>query len=767
MLIKRYNFPYIFGVEGQGNHKMSRVYMSDYKTNYKLLNGLKKHNALTTTDYPLIFGSSRAEKNREQLIELWRSGFKIGILRNGATSYKVANLSETEIEEDDIKINTVLKRKTHPYTLFFLDILKKYKNLSEKEFAEKVFAKGESGKIIKSAIDQVHPTLRDLSVWNYTQNNDGSELTELGREILKENNEKITFICYRKDLNQDSVKMRLLWCILREIESDKKIPTYPDLNGHSAPFKINLEHLKKRYHGRGLGKIPKVNNGKIEQFLKEIGISHKLSNDDLIIFEKIFFSIVPAQYVKCGLSELDNIDSHFNKIDSNKTKLNEKKNFDIESNYIVISNELKDIDGVKIITEEDWLNNYKVLFNSKSPKAIFIGKNWNQSILEATSGYLQSYVKSGGFLIINGHQSGRVGTNKQFFNWLPQDFEALNYISSSGKWSFDKERVEKLPIYCDEFMPSKPYKESIEHFSASYGEGCFIFEGNDFNEKIILKVIKDYKIDKKINIVITEATKKYFRIAQLHRDEKILKEENTYPIIGKKILMENLGFILSKTFSYCWEGDGTIRNYVDLFTIYPRITLWEVDSLKGKTKSSFGGIAGESVAIDQNHANKTPQYRNQAEKNLKNLCKILDIVREKMGNEFNLDDKNHKILLKIVDSEIQNIKKKTDKFQIYEIFKVYLDKYLISEKVFNIDKFLNQLDDPLTSLIGVSYGFYEGIKESAREISKDNNYSLWTYRDLYEFMVRTDNFDLNKKKKKLISILEKKDGPVCYHIGEI
>ena len=258
MLIKRYNFPYIFGIEGQGNHKMSRVYMSDYKTNYKLLNGLKKHNSLTTTDYTLIFGSSRGEKNREQLIELWRSGFKIGILRNGATSYKVANLSETEIEEDDIKINTVLKRKTHPYTLFFLDILKKYKNLSEKEFAKKVFAKGESGKISKSAIDQVHPTLRDLSVWNYTQNNDGSELTELGREILKENNEKITFICYRKDLNQDRVKMRLLWCILREIESDKKIPTYPDLNGHSAPFKINLEHLKKRYHGRGLGKIPKI-----------------------------------------------------------------------------------------------------------------------------------------------------------------------------------------------------------------------------------------------------------------------------------------------------------------------------------------------------------------------------------------------------------------------------------------------------------------------------------------------------------------------------
>lgn len=767
MIIKRYNFPYIFGTEGQGNHKISRVYISDYKTNYKLLKGLKKHNSLTTSDYPLIFGSSRSEKNREQLIELWRSGFKIGILRNGSRSYKVANLSETEIQEDDIKINTVLKRKTHPYTLFFLDILKKYKNLSEKEFAEKVFEKGESGAISKSAIDQVHPTLRDFSVWNYSQKNGGSKLTELGRKILEENNEKITFICYRKDLNQDKVKIRLLWCILREIESDKNIPTYPNLDGHNIPFKINLEHLKKRYHGRGLGNIPKVNNDQIENFLKEIGINHKLSNNDLIIFEKIFFSIVPALYVTCGLSELDNIDSHFNKIDSNNIKLNEEKNLNIESNYLVISNELKDIDGVKIITEEDWLSNYKFFLNSKNPKAIFIGKNWNQSILEATSGYLQSYVKSGGFLIINGHQSGRVGTNRQFFNWLPQDFEALNYISSSRKWSFDKERIEKLPIYCDEFMPNKPYNEFLGHFSASYGEGCFIFEGIEFNEKIILKIINDYKIDKKEKIVISEVTKKYYRIAQLHRDEKILKEENTYPIIGKEILMENLGFILSKSFSYCWEGNGTIKPYVDLFTIYPRITLWEVDSLKGKTKSSFGGISGESVSIDQTHAVKTPQYGIIAEKNLNNLYIILNTICEKMGNEFNLDDKNHKILLEIVDSEKQNIKNKPDKFQIDEIFTTHLNEYLKFKKVLNIDKFLEKLKDPLTSLIGVSYGFYEGIKESAREISKDNNYSLWTYRDLFEFLVRTDNFDLNKKKKALINVLEKQDGPVYNHISKI
>ena len=118
---------------------------------------------------------------------------------------------------------------------------------------------------------------------------------------------------------------------------------------------------------------------------------------------------------------------------------------------------------------------------------------------------------------------------------------------------------------------------------------------------------------------------------------------------------------------------------------------------------------------------------------------------------------------------------KYENFQMKEIFEKYLDKYLINSKSFNKKEFYdfvissNKLIDnrPSVSLVGDSYGFPEGSKLSAREISKRDKYSLWTYRDIYEFLIKVDKMDKPERLKKMLHILNKRDGPVYNHICQI
>lgn len=74
---------------------------------------------------------------------------------------------------------------------------------------------------------------------------------------------------------------------------------------------------------------------------------------------------------------------------------------------------------------------------------------------------------------------------------------------------------------------------------------------------------------------------------------------------------------------------------------------------------------------------------------------------------------------------------------------------------------------PGSLVIGTNYGWQEGMKSSARETSIENGTSLWTYLDLYEFLVRTDDWDIEKRQQAFINILAKDGGPVCWHVAEL
>ena len=74
---------------------------------------------------------------------------------------------------------------------------------------------------------------------------------------------------------------------------------------------------------------------------------------------------------------------------------------------------------------------------------------------------------------------------------------------------------------------------------------------------------------------------------------------------------------------------------------------------------------------------------------------------------------------------------------------------------------------PGSLVIGTNYGWQEGLKSSARETAMDNGTSLWTFLDLYEFLVRTDDWNIEDRQQAFIDILAKDGGPVCWEIAKL
>ena len=73
---------------------------------------------------------------------------------------------------------------------------------------------------------------------------------------------------------------------------------------------------------------------------------------------------------------------------------------------------------------------------------------------------------------------------------------------------------------------------------------------------------------------------------------------------------------------------------------------------------------------------------------------------------------------------------------------------------------------PPTMLLGQAYGMVEdGRRTSAREHSELRGYSLWTYRDLYEFIVRTDGMAAEERREHLLALCMTA-GPVYFALRD-
>jgi len=762
MTVRYKKEPYRFDYKNGNQHHFGRCYISDFKKSILILNKLKEYSNLRINDLPIVFATSRGENWREHFIELWRTGLNIGIERMGSSSFCFSYLgSSDDILDDNLLKNKIIeKRKSYPYTLFFLDVISRSNGVTEDDIVTKFFTKKKNNSFSKGCKDQIHPTMNDLTKWGYVVESSKKRIiTPAGEKILNEYNDKLLFVCYKMDLNEDNYQIRLMWSILRTIQGLKtnELPIYPYFIKYK-PVDISINEIFNKFNGKGRGKLDKLDKKeKLLKLLNNLGVEYKQSGNKITIFDNIFFSITPSAYVSAGLSEMDEIKKF--KIVHKADSLQKNSDTGINNIWVINNHGYEDIslypDNSEIMSFEKWLKNKESLAN-KCPRAIILSPDWIPAVLEASCGYLLSYVKNGGCLVIHGPQSGRIGSNRQFYNWLPEDFERLNFTQTNHNWIFDTNRLTNLkikPIFCDNF-DLKEVDVPIKNFSAKYGNGYFVFLGEHPSKESYNETLNKY-VKKTINDFSNTPEWKFREIAQLNRNEKILKEEHIYPIIGK-ILQDYIGLTLSETFCCSWKGIGKIEGGVDLFTTFPAITLWEVDSIKGKSGFT-GGIAGDSTAIDQTHATKCDSYRRQTDKQYKIMLEIIDSI--------NYD--NEEMFLKKAIEEIKKHEKK-DNHQIEEILTTYLDFYKKSNIKFNKNNFLNFIvnnnslinNEPVISLIGASYGFYEGEKLSAREISSEYNYSLWTYRDFYEFLVRSYKYTKNERRDILLKVLNKRSGPV-------
>jgi hypothetical protein len=250
----------------------------------------------------------------------------------------------------------------------------------------------------------------------------------------------------------------------------------------------------------------------------------------------------------------------------------------------------------------------------------------------------------------------------------------------------------------------------------------------------------------------------------LYRDPNIHREPDTYPILGAAILQDHLQFKLSKTFAHHYQAGVAEQNWCDLVVLEPVPILFEVDTLGGGKRSQFGSIAGESTAITDYHVVRQAGWFQQANKWCDDL---LQITRDCEGLPLELAN------------IVRQIEQKAQTDRIHAFMKeLYLHHLELAHEISNhpgaaeiaqsLEAALERIGGrPGSIVIGTNYGWAEGMKSSARETSIENGTSLWTYRDLYEFLVRTDDWDIETRQQAFIDILAKNGGPACWHVAQL
>ena len=397
-----------------------------------------------------------------------------------------------------------------------------------------------------------------------------------------------------------------------------------------------------------------------------------------------------------------------------------------------------------------------------TPSGIIFSPAWSPGWIEFASGELHAYVAAGGTVIIHEHQTTRIGTGKMYLTGLPQDVDRLNHLPGRG-WRFDTGLGRNLsygppqPIYADSFDPPRPNDNVMGRFDLRYGDGEFSF-------------ISIYPYPGLYNAhdlqpppVFTDTPHwKHRRIANLHRDPHVYKEMDTYPILGAEVLRDHIGFRLSETFSHHYEIGVAHQNWCDLAIMWPSPILFEVDALQGKS-GQFGALSGDSTAIDAMHVSRQTGWDRSARRWCRLLREILEQTPYTIGGAY--------------VAEVKRAISDRSRFKYQEPYMLELFNHVrnSADQRNRSQGYVDALDEALAPLggrpssvvIGTNYGWSEGKKQSAREFAMELEISLWTYGDLYEFLVRTDDWSQEERQAAFIEVVSHRDGPVCEYVGQL
>ena len=758
--------PHFFDSEEHNRqHHFPRAYLRNSDYNHEVCTTLYDKSPVVIQDFPLLFGTSRSEMFREQAIELWRTGMPIAPVRTGAKSYAWHHLS-TPPTPPKVKLQKKIieRRMLHPYTLLFLEAIRENGGASQRDLSELLFHTFKKG-----SLDQVHPTYGDLDV-NATKKGQGwglienGQLTELGNEVLDSCQNGLVFVCGRTDFANKRDPVRLLWAILREVESASGSgwSSYP-FPLPAAPHTLSVASVLQRFEGPGKGTIPDATRNDVKSMLDDLAIDHTMEGDALVLREGIYFSITPATYVGAGLYEMDGIADRLLDV-AKESAAEEDESLDGKV-WVIGSNLDPDNypDEAIVLGWEDWLKHCRDI-DRITPKAIIFTPEWSPSWMEFASGELHAYVAAGGNVIVHRHKSTRTGTSKMFFTGLPQDIDRFSHLPGNG-WRFDTNLGRRIgnpaPIYSQKFEPANPENNPMDLFSMKYGLGGFHFYHHDPSPS-------SYDgLNLKIPARFTDSPHwKWRRIANLYRDPEINREPDTYPILGGQVLRDHLKFDLSQTFAHHYKAGVAEQNWCDLVILAPVPILFEVDTLGGGKRSQYGAISGGSTAIDDMHVQRQAGWVVQSQRWIATYQRILhgskdlatgmepNWIRDQISKHARTD-REEAFMMELHDHHVKSALAAHSSPTAAEL------EQSVREAMKRIG------GRPGSLVIGTNYGWREGMKSSARETAIENGTSLWTYLDLYEFLVRTNDWDIEERQDAFIDILAKDGGPVCWYVAEL
>lgn len=521
----------------EGIH-LPRIYINDVKQVRQSLEVLQRNGSLTNKEMTEETARVRSEDIREIFYLLWRLGFGIDVTKKGKEIAFLSNdklQSILEMEDTQLK-NLVLERlKMYNPFIAVLNKLIEYRKKRTK-FKEKYVTKDfHMGRANGGRIDNTHPLLRwgKDKEWGLIKN---KTITEKGIAYVNEASRlKIYFVHHTVDLKK-SKELNVITHILSDasLDENKKVISVEDILGllkHIKDFELSIEELKSY----------------LKKLIK-IGLPIKINGNNIEIRGKIYQEITPQLYTRFGIHFIDGIDELESRDEIKGKKIDEEKLFLSlkDAKYLIIHDEDIDLKNYpkdsKKISYEEFLEINESIPNLKL-KSIILPPGWKPLKVSRISGILLSFVRSGGDLIVFHAPMGRIGSNRNLFNWLPYGLDRVSFVHSkvkniTGYFTF--------PFGENFYFVSKEKCEEIERESKRYSilytryyKGMIILVGYNESKKFFEKYIQEIKTEVNININSCEWVYRY--LPSLNRQKRINSEFDLYPIL-KRLMKDNFNF---------------------------------------------------------------------------------------------------------------------------------------------------------------------------------------------------------------------------------
>lgn len=705
----------------------------------------------------------RWESPGAHLEELWTMGAPIFIQRNlssGVTSYLVRPLSGIDAVISDITNWVDHAATNHPFVLFPLDAL---------QHAPDGMRTNDMVDAINLNEDRAETLLRDLVRFGWCEDVDDSGVhrgesgfvrpqsrkrrNESGSAILEDFTGGLTFVSNTEDL-ESFRELRWMWCMLRAIVGGESPGSYPLLRP-LPPYEVEVAAIIELFNSSNMmlsrngGRAESIEE--LEHILQRLGIDHTCEAGTLVLCERLFLKTNCRDYLRAGLPEIDRAFFQDRIQEANQSWL--------------ISSPPSDVRGARVLVVCDsginssnhpegavQVHPIRFGYDVEWRAEVVIFRDPRPGLLQAFSARLHAFVHAGGRFILHRMRSGRRGRTFNALNGLPSDFERLG-VTDSG-WRFDNTLLPDTPvepIYTQEFRPQPDGRAPLTRFGARYGRGWWVFVHDEPSRELYEELLEEYPVEGGYNLDTEGPHWRYQHIAEI--PTRVRAENQIYRQIGQTeegegFLHQELGFEFSNTFSNEWLT-GAVGG-ADLWAVLPEVLVIEVDSL---------GI-GSDPSPDQSHQTRTADYRITARSA---ISRLYGLIANAQGDD--LESWTGSITTQISQAPLRQ------QPIIREVFERHLEAHL-SEGL-DLDTFGDRIRQlgveepgPPTMLLGKAYGMPEDARRSsAREHSQERRYSLWTYRDLYEFIVRTDGMESEQRRDHLLALCMTA-GPVYFALRD-